>query len=141
MAFRVEVAPQAFDDLDSIAGYIKKRSTFAVAERWFNSVIDEIDSLKNMPARCSIAPESEELGREVRLLLHGRRNRTYKIYSLGRLSNAIERHSPRFSRAALGPQAPQRRRTPGTHGAGEQLNRPTISAAPSTCRRRALAPE
>jgi plasmid stabilization system protein ParE len=80
MAFRVEIAPQAFDDLDSIADYIKERSSFAVAERWFNSFIDDIDSLKNMPARCPVAPESEELGREVRLLLHGGKNRTYKIY-------------------------------------------------------------
>jgi plasmid stabilization system protein ParE len=80
MAFRVEIAPQAFDDLDSIADYIKERSSFAVAERWFNGVIDDIDSLKNMPARYPVAPESEDLGREVHVLLHGRKNRTYKLY-------------------------------------------------------------
>jgi plasmid stabilization system protein ParE len=80
MAFRVEIEPQAFEDLDSMAGYIKKKSSFAVAERWFNAVIDDISSLKDMPARCPIAPESEDLGEEVRLLLHGRKNRTYKIY-------------------------------------------------------------
>ena len=56
MAFRVEIEPQAFDDLDSIAEYIKIKSSFAVAERWFNSVLDDIDSLKDMPARCPIAP-------------------------------------------------------------------------------------
>ena len=33
-----------------------------------------------MPARCPVAPESEDIGQEVRLLLHGRRNRSYKIY-------------------------------------------------------------
>ena len=33
-----------------------------------------------MPARCPVASESKELGEEVRLLLHGRKNRTYKIY-------------------------------------------------------------
>ena len=80
MAFRVEIAPQAFDDLDSIADYIKERSRSALAERWFSGLIDDIDSLKNMPARCPVAAESEELGREVRLLLHGRKTRTYKIY-------------------------------------------------------------
>jgi plasmid stabilization system protein ParE len=80
MAFRVEIEPQAFDDLDSIAGYIKAKSSIAVAQNWFNGMIDAIASLKEMPARCSVAPESEELGREIRLLLHGRKNRAYKIY-------------------------------------------------------------
>ena len=36
MAFSVEIAPQAFDDLDSISDYIQGDSSFAVAERWFN---------------------------------------------------------------------------------------------------------
>ena len=80
MAFSVEIAPQAFDDLDSIAGYIQANSSFAVAERWFNDIFADIGSLREMPSRCPVAPESAELGREVRMLLHGRRRRTYKIY-------------------------------------------------------------
>lgn len=80
MAFRVEIAPQALDDLDAIADYIKARSSFAVAEKWFNGIFDEIASLREMPARCPVAAESEDVGREIRLLLHGRRNRSYKVY-------------------------------------------------------------
>lgn len=80
MAFRVEITPQAFDDLDSIAGYIREHGSFAVAEKWFNGIIDDIASLKDLPARCPVAPESEDIGEEVRLLLHGRKNRAYKIY-------------------------------------------------------------
>jgi len=80
MAFRVEIAPQAFDDLDAIAAYIKEKSSFAISERWFNGIIDDIASLKTMPARCPIAPESEDLDQEVRVLLHGRKNRTYRLY-------------------------------------------------------------
>jgi plasmid stabilization system protein ParE len=80
MAFHVELLPQALDDLDSIANYIKTRSSFATAERWFNGIMDDIASLKEMPERCSVAPESEDLEGEVRVLLHGHRNRTYKVY-------------------------------------------------------------
>src|SRR5438105_1920663 len=80
MAFRVEITPQAFEDLDSIAKYIKDKSSLTVAGKWFNRVIDDIASLREMPSKCPLAPESEELGEEVRLLLHGRKNRTYKIY-------------------------------------------------------------
>ena len=39
-----------------------------------------IETLQELPARRPLAEESEELGQEVRLLLHGRRNRAYKIY-------------------------------------------------------------
>ena len=80
MVFHVEIQPQAFEDLDSIAEYIKARSSFATAEKWFNGMMDGIASLKEIPERCTVAPESEELDREVRVLLHGRKNRTYKIY-------------------------------------------------------------
>ena len=33
-----------------------------------------------MPGRCPLVSESEELEDEIRLLLHGRRKGTYKIY-------------------------------------------------------------
>lgn len=80
MALRVEIQPQAYDDLDSIADYIKARSSFSTAEKWFNGIMDDIASLKEMPERCAIAPESVDLDGEVRVLLHGSRNRTCKIY-------------------------------------------------------------
>jgi plasmid stabilization system protein ParE len=80
MAFRVEIQPLAVDDLDSIAEYIKAKSSFAAAEKWFNGMMESIASLKEMPERCAVAPESEDLDHEVRVLLHGRKNRSYKIY-------------------------------------------------------------
>ena len=80
MGFRVEIQPQAFDDLDAIAGYIAAQSSHAIAERWFNAIFEEIYTLSEMPARCAVANESAELGRDVRVLLHGRRNRMYKVY-------------------------------------------------------------
>ncbi|MCX6595385.1 MAG: type II toxin-antitoxin system RelE/ParE family toxin [Acidobacteria bacterium] len=80
MAFRVELAPQAFDDLDEIAACIAGQSSFAVAERWFNSIIKSISALSRMPSRCPLAAESGELGQDVRVLLHGRKGRAYKIF-------------------------------------------------------------
>jgi plasmid stabilization system protein ParE len=80
MAFRVEIAPQAFNDLDAIAEYIKRNGSFDQAEEWFNGIVDAIRTLEDMPSRSPIADESEELGQEVRVLLYGKRNRRYKIY-------------------------------------------------------------
>ena len=81
MGFQVEIEPQAFEDIDSITGYINAASDFEVAQKWFNGILEAIASLSDLPTRCAVmAPESEELGQEIRLLLYGRKNRTYKIY-------------------------------------------------------------
>lgn len=80
MAFRVEIAPRAFNDLNEIAYYIKRNAGFRQAEEWFNGIVEAIRTLEDMPGRCPVADESEDLGQEVRVLLHGRRNRKYKVY-------------------------------------------------------------
>jgi plasmid stabilization system protein ParE len=80
MAFRVELAPEALADLDAIAVYIQERGSFVNAERWFNGIVDAIRSLDELPTRCPVAAESQELQTEIRLLLHGKRHRQYKIY-------------------------------------------------------------
>ena len=80
MAFRVELSPRAFDDLDEIARYIQQQSSFEQAEEWFNGIMAAIHTLQDMPSRSPVADESAELGQEVRLLLFGKRNRKYKVY-------------------------------------------------------------
>ncbi len=80
MAFRVEVAPRAFEDLDAIVAYIRAHGSFERAEQWFNEMMLAIASLEDLPQRCPVADEGEDLGQEVRLLLHGRRNHMYKVY-------------------------------------------------------------
>jgi plasmid stabilization system protein ParE len=80
MAFRVDVSPEAFADLDAISAHIRERGSFESAERWFNGIVDAIRSLAELPNRCPVADESENLQTEVRLLLHGKRNRRYKVY-------------------------------------------------------------
>ena len=77
MAFRVEIAPRAFSDLDGIAACIKERGSNESARGWFNGIIGAMRALSNMPSRCPVAEESEAFGQLVHLLLHGRRNRTY----------------------------------------------------------------
>jgi plasmid stabilization system protein ParE len=80
MAFRVEISPQAFEDLDCISTYIRHRGSFESAERWFNGIMAAMKTLCDAPRRCPLAEESRHLQAEVRLLLYGKRNRRYKIY-------------------------------------------------------------
>jgi plasmid stabilization system protein ParE len=80
MAFRVEISPQAFENLGRISAYIRHRGSFESAEPWFNRIVAAIKPLRDAPQRCPLAEESRQLQAEVRLLLHGKRNRRYKIY-------------------------------------------------------------
>jgi plasmid stabilization system protein ParE len=80
MAFHVEIAPRAFGDLDDIADYIRRNGGFRQAEDWFNGITDAIRTLADMPERRPIADESEDVGQQVRVLLHRKRNRRYKVY-------------------------------------------------------------
>ncbi len=80
MAFRVEISPEAFGNLDAIVAHIQQRGSFESAEHWFNDILISIRSLGEMPTRCPLAGESEDLETEIRFLLHGKRNRRYKVY-------------------------------------------------------------
>ena len=80
MAYDVLITNEAFADLDAITGFIIQESSLETARKWFAAIIAAIDTLREMPGRCPLIPESEELGAEVRLLLHGRKHRAYKIY-------------------------------------------------------------
>jgi plasmid stabilization system protein ParE len=51
MAFRVEISPQAFNDLDETARYIQEQSSFERAKEWFNGIIAAIRTLEVMPRR------------------------------------------------------------------------------------------
>src|SRR5258708_18448190 len=55
MAFRVEVAPQAFADLNAISKYIKDRTSFEMSELWFNGIIDAMRTLRARTNRLPVA--------------------------------------------------------------------------------------
>jgi plasmid stabilization system protein ParE len=79
MGFRVEIAPRALADIDEAFLYIKQDSRER-ASKWLLGIIDAISSLEAMPARCVAAPESVDAGKEVRVLLFGKRQHVYRIF-------------------------------------------------------------
>lgn len=80
MVFQVEISPEAFGDLDRISTYIQENASAEIAERWLMGVFNAMRSLDEMPSRGLVAEESADLKSEVRILLHGKQNRCYKIY-------------------------------------------------------------
>ena len=95
MAFRVEISPRAFNDLDEIARYIQQQGSFEQAEEWFNGIFAALRTLEDMPNRCPVADESEELEQAVHLLLYGKRNRKYRVYY------SIEQRTPSTGKARV----------------------------------------
>ncbi len=78
MAYQVKIAPSALADIEAVFLWLKERSPEA-ADRWQNGLIGTILSLETLPGRCALAPESEELGRDVRQLLYGKGRIRYRI--------------------------------------------------------------
>jgi len=84
MAFRVEIAPRALADIEEAFLYIRQGSPER-ASRWLLGIIDAINSLEQMPGRHPVAPESEDLGQEVRVLHFGKRHHVYRVFFSVRL--------------------------------------------------------
>ena len=81
MVFKVEISPRAFRDLDELAAELKERSqSYTVARKWFLAVVESIDSLSSMAERCPVVTETQDQIECVRILLHGKRKRLYRIY-------------------------------------------------------------
>ncbi len=71
MAFRVKQTAEADHDLDLILEWLMARQAGETGLRWLEGLKDTIDSLTNLPHRCSLAPESVAFHFEVRQLLQG----------------------------------------------------------------------
>ncbi len=79
MAYQIEISPTAIKDVDRVFEWIKERSqSVDVAAKWLDECYEVILTLEEFPDRCSRAPESEQIGMDIRQLLYGRK-RSYRI--------------------------------------------------------------
>ncbi|MGZ8218254.1 type II toxin-antitoxin system RelE/ParE family toxin [Methylomagnum sp.] len=77
----VEISPRALADIEEAFLFIRKEAPTR-AEAWLQGMIAAIHSLEKMPNRCAKAPESQELGMEIRQLLYGKRPGVYRVLFL-----------------------------------------------------------
>jgi len=80
MDFRVEVTARAFDEINAIADYIRQRGSFESAEKWLAGIEQSLSNLKYMAGIHPVVGESAEVGDKFYILLHGSKNRRYKIF-------------------------------------------------------------
>ncbi|MCP3964512.1 MAG: type II toxin-antitoxin system RelE/ParE family toxin [bacterium] len=78
MEFEVEIAEPAEQDIEEAYLWFYEQDPNG-ADRWYRGLRRAIMSLRQLPRRCSIAPETRDLNREVRQLLYVRRRQMYRI--------------------------------------------------------------
>jgi plasmid stabilization system protein ParE len=78
MNYKLIFQPPALDDLESAYLWVRESAPEA-AERWFNGLVDALETLRQFPERCGLAPENDYFDQEIRQLLHGRRSGVYRI--------------------------------------------------------------
>jgi plasmid stabilization system protein ParE len=78
MEYRYRLTEPAIDDIrryyDQIAGHSPN-----LAEKWYEKLFARFETLRSFPLSCPIAPESARFGEDVRHLILGKRQSTYRI--------------------------------------------------------------
>jgi plasmid stabilization system protein ParE len=78
MAYKVRLTRPAEDDAYAAYDYIREVAPKS-CDKWLEELFATIGSLGDLPARCPLIPEAEELGYPARQLLYGKRTGTYRI--------------------------------------------------------------
>jgi plasmid stabilization system protein ParE len=80
MTYQVILQPQAERDIQRQARWIVEQSNSpSIALRWTRSIRSKISTLKASPLRCPVDADSDAYGEEVRVLLHGKRHKKFRI--------------------------------------------------------------
>lgn len=78
MTWRIEITARARDDADTIHAWMAENISPAFAEKWYQELFDQIETLTKQPARCPVAPESRKVAEEIRELTHGKQKHKHK---------------------------------------------------------------
>ena len=78
MNFRIEITERARDDADTAYAWMAENISAAHAEKWYQELFEQIDTLVHFPARCPIARESRKSPEEIRELTYGKRRHKHK---------------------------------------------------------------
>ncbi len=84
MVYQIEISPTAVADIERIFLWLKEDSPQR-AYSWVRGCYEIMLTLENFPRRCSLAPESDYMGIEVRQLLYKKSVQLSRIwYNPGR---------------------------------------------------------
>ena len=78
MTYEVKLTAPAEADAYAAYEYIRELSP-GRAENWLRELFHAIFTLGEMPSRCPLISEAEDIGHPLRQLLYGKRTGTYRI--------------------------------------------------------------
>ena len=80
MTYDLEFTSEAKQDIDRIsAWYLSESKSIEVANRWYDGMLNALESLKEFPESFSLAGETDEFPYDLRQLLYGSgRHKTHR---------------------------------------------------------------
>ncbi len=100
--FEIEFAAVADAELLSTYAYLRRKNPHA-ANAWLIGIRATIYTLRSMPERCGRAAEADSTGLDVRELLHGKRQGTFRILFTIGPGSVLIRHVVRANRRPIPP--------------------------------------
>ena len=79
MTHRIDLSSVAKAEADAAFLSFSQYTTPEQAQRWYQGLINAISTLGKMPRRCPIARENAFFSQEIRQLLYGKGQHTYRI--------------------------------------------------------------
>lgn len=79
MTYRVDLSSVAKAEADAAFLSFSQYTTPEQAQHWYQGLIEAISTLGTMPRRCAIARENAFFSQEIRQLLYGKGQHTYRI--------------------------------------------------------------
>ena len=72
MTHRIVIEPTAEREIRCAVRWKTENASPTVAARWYNGLIQKIETLRLYPTRCPLAAENDKFDEEIRELLYGR---------------------------------------------------------------------
>jgi plasmid stabilization system protein ParE len=72
MIYRIVIESTAEREIRSAVRWKTENASPTVAARWYNGLIQKINTLRRHPSRCPLAAEDDKFPEEIRELLYGR---------------------------------------------------------------------
>jgi plasmid stabilization system protein ParE len=72
MTYHIIIEPTAEREIRSAVQWKTENASPTVAARWYNGLIQKIDTRRLHPTRCPLAAENDKFDEEIRELLYGR---------------------------------------------------------------------
>jgi plasmid stabilization system protein ParE len=79
VTYRLRVTARAVGDADGAYAWIAEHRSPAQAERWYQGLFKQMETLTYQPSRCPLAAENPKFPFEIRELLYGKRKNKHRI--------------------------------------------------------------